>query len=75
MSEVKTKPWWTSKTIWGAIITVLAVVLGFFGVQVDAETQALLVDNAVAAATAITALVGVVLSIYGRIKADTKIKR
>ena len=70
----ETKPWWQSKTIWGAIITIVALILSLFGVQIDEQTKQVLVNEFVAAATAIGGIVGAVLSIYGRIKAEKRIK-
>jgi uncharacterized membrane protein len=72
---VNEKKWWQSKTIWGAAITVAAVVAGFFGVDIPAEEQAVLTDSLVAVVSSIGALVGVGVSVYGRIKADTKLKK
>ncbi len=69
-----TKPWWESKTIWGSIITVVAVASGLFGIQIDAQTQGLLVDNITALVSAGGAIVGALLGIYGRVKADKKVR-
>lgn len=72
---METKKWWLSKGVWGAIITVLTVLAGYFGVEVDPETQELFVDQAYAAAVAIAGLVGGVLSLIGRLKAEKKVTR
>jgi hypothetical protein len=72
---METKAWYESKTIWGSIISVGALVAGFFGIkdEVDPETQAKLVDNIVVIAGAVGSVIGTVLSIYGRIKANATI--
>lgn len=71
---METKAWYQSKTIWGAIITVLSLIISVvFGVQIDEATKQVLIDQAVALATAIGVLFGSAMSIYGRIKANKKI--
>lgn len=42
------KPWYQSRTVWAAIITVLAVVLGEFGVPLTEADQAEVLDNIMA---------------------------
>jgi uncharacterized membrane protein len=69
-----TKKWWQSKTIWGAIIMLAALVLGYFGVDVGPDEQATFVDMVVGAINEIMALVGFVLATIGRVKADKAIK-
>lgn len=64
------KPWYLSKTIIGAVITVLALVAGVFGYGIGAEDQAALADYAVT----IGGVVGGLLAIYGRVKASKEIK-
>jgi uncharacterized membrane protein len=64
------KPWYMSKTIIGAVITVLALVAGVFGYGIGAEDQAALADYAVT----IGGVVGGLLAIYGRVKASKDIK-
>jgi uncharacterized membrane protein len=71
---MEVKAWYQSKTIWGAIITVLSLIISVvFGVQIDEATKQVLIDQAVALATAIGVLFGSIVSIYGRIKAEKKI--
>ena len=67
------KAWWESKTIWGSVITVIAVVSGVFGVHIDEQTKAILVDNMTALVSAGGAIIGAILGIYGRVKAEKKI--
>ena len=72
--NTQTKPWYASKTIWGGIIALIAAVLSLFGHQIDPQTQKFITDQAVQIATAIAAAVGGGLAIYGRIKAEKKVK-
>jgi len=68
-----TKPWYTSKAVWGGIVAAAAGVASLAGHELSPETQAFLADQAVAIATSVATIVGGVLAIYGRIKAETKI--
>ncbi|SMO75399.1 hypothetical protein SAMN06269117_1263 [Balnearium lithotrophicum] len=70
----ETKKWYESKAIWGAVVTIFAIVLGFFGVQIDEQTKQVLINETTAFASAAAALVGSLLAIYGRVKAEKKIK-
>lgn len=72
---METKQWWKSKSVWGSIVMLLAIALGYFGIELGAEEQVALVDQIVAAIVAISALVGAVLSLIGRLKATTKLTR
>jgi len=64
-----TKSWYLSKTIWGAILMIIGLVLNQLGYTLTAEDQATLVDVVVALASG----VGAILTIYGRIKASKQI--
>jgi len=66
----ETKKWWQSKTIWGSIVTLVAVVASLAGYQIDTETQNQLVTNI----TNIVAAVGSLIAVYGRVTASAKIK-
>lgn len=71
MTQIDTKPWWASRTIIGAIVSVLALIAGNFGVSIAPEMQGEIV-------TLVLTLVGVAgsgLSIYGRLKAQKGIRR
>ncbi len=64
-----TKPWWQSKTLWGAIVTLGSTVLGLAGLDfgdVDSDT---LID----VLTSLGAAIGGVLAIFGRITAKNRI--
>jgi len=64
------KKWWESKAVVGGLITVCAAAVGAFGIVIDADTQDQIAEFVVVVATAI----GGLLAIYGRVKADSKIK-
>lgn len=67
------KPWYLSKTIWGAILMFAALLLSFFGVTVTPEEQASMADLIIQIAEGVVGLVGFVLTIYGRFKATKPI--
>jgi hypothetical protein len=68
------KQWYLSKTIWGAVVAFLSMVAGaIFGVEVDADTQAVLVDQVVAGVSAVITLIGLVMVVIGRLSAKKAI--
>jgi hypothetical protein len=72
--------WWAqSMTIWGVIITTLATVLPtlgpLFGLDITPELIRQLGDQVVLVAQAIAALIGTILTIYGRVRATTSLAR
>lgn len=69
----ETKGFWASKTIWGNLISIAALVAGLFGIEVDAATQATIVDGTTAAYASIGVVIGQLVAIYGRIAATKKI--
>jgi len=62
------KSWWQSKTIVAGLVTVLASLLGIFGITLD---QGLTVEVVMASITAVSGA----YAIYGRIVADKKIRK
>ena len=64
-----TKPWYTSLTVWGAIVSVLASVLALFDLRLDERTQADLRDWLLAAST----LAGGAVALWGRLRASRRI--
>lgn len=66
----ETKPFWQSKTMWGAGIGTLGMIAGAIGYQIDPATQQVLIDQSYAAVMAVSALVGTVLVVVGRLRAD-----
>ena len=71
---MENKSWYLSKTIWGAVIMLIALILNQFGIVVSAEEQASIVDSIVASTDTILALAGFILTIVGRFKAETPLK-
>jgi phytoene dehydrogenase-like protein len=63
------KPWYLSKTIWGALVSVAATLAGMLGLPVDAGGQAALTD---ALLQVISAVAGIV-AILGRVSATSRI--
>lgn len=68
MNDIKN--WWQSKTIWGGIITVFAVILGAFGYALSGDDQFALVEIV----STIGGAIGGLLAIYGRVKASKAVK-
>ena len=58
-----------SKTFWGALLAGASALLGIFGVDVAEGEKAALIEGV----TAVGAVVGTLLAIYGRFKANSKI--
>jgi hypothetical protein len=67
MDEVK--GFLTSRTMWGLIVTGIALLLRVFGFDVSSEEQSILVNTALD----IVSLSGVLFAAYGRIKATKTI--
>lgn len=68
------KPWWASKGVLGPLVSVACLLLAaLFGVQIDAGTQAVVVDQLTTAVIAIGVVVGSGIGIWGRIKASRRI--
>lgn len=63
------KPWYLSKTIWGAMVSVAATLAGMLGLPVDVGGQAALTD---AVLQVISAVAGIV-AILGRVSATSRI--
>jgi len=64
-----TKPIWSSKTVWMALVTLLATFAGFWGYDFVAAEQQSIVD----AVMAIIAALGSLGAIWGRTVATKKI--
>ena len=63
------KPWWQSKTLWGAIVAIASSALGLAGLELgeaDAETLTGLL-------TSLGAAIGGIVAIVGRLKAKSRI--
>lgn len=55
-----------SKTVWGAILMLAAVILGQFGFDLPPEDQATLIDKGFAAADGVLGVVGFIVALIGR---------
>lgn len=63
------KPWWQSKTLWGAIVTIVSAVLGLAGYELgEADREAL-----VGLLTSLGAALGGIIAIVGRLRARSRI--
>ncbi|TPW29436.1 hypothetical protein FJU08_13955 [Martelella alba] len=64
------KKWYLSKTVWGAMITILASLAKIGGVDVDAGIQTEILNSVMALVTA----GGGLLALFGRISATKSLK-
>lgn len=63
------KPWWQSKTLWGAIVAIASSALGLAGLEFgEADAQAL-----TSLLTSLGAALGGIIAIVGRLKARSRI--
>jgi hypothetical protein len=63
------KPWWKSKTLWGAIVTIGSAALGLAGLELgEAEAEAL-----TGFLTSLGAAIGGIIAIVGRLRAKSRI--
>lgn len=68
-SEQISKPAWLSKGVWGPVLTMGAMVLGFFGITVDAEDVTAITEQLDTLITAGVAFAGSIIGLIGRIQA------
>lgn len=77
--QAPAKWWGHSKTIWGALITAAATVapaLGpLIGIDLSGDVVRQAGEQTMGAIQAVMALIGTLLTIYGRLKADSPISR
>ena len=64
--------WYVSKRLWAALLTVLAMIAGFFGIEVDAETQQLIVGHVHVVISGVLALVAVALDVVSKYKSTRR---
>lgn len=64
------KAWYQSKTIWGALIAVIASLLDGFGIKLDPTAQ----QQAVEAFYQASAVIGALIAVYGRLTAKSIIR-
>ncbi|MGG7518523.1 hypothetical protein ACQ3G6_11610 [Allorhizobium undicola] len=65
----ETKPWYVSRTVWGALVAIAAAGLHMSGIDLAVADQAALSDQLVALAGA----AGGLLALYGRLRAKKEI--
>ena len=65
----ETKPWYTSKTVIGAVVMVIATVLGLFGQPERAEVVQAESANISGIIASVVGLIGALVALYGRITA------
>lgn len=63
------KPWFKSRGVWGAVITLVAAIAGMIGLEISAEEKAELVETL----PLIAATVGGLLALVGRVWARSRI--
>lgn len=69
----ESKSIFTSKTFWGVIISLLGKGAGLvFGIDIDPETEAKIIDLTMTLIAFGTSFVGDALAIYGRLTASKK---
>ncbi|MEP2943576.1 MAG: hypothetical protein ABJ081_07710 [Hyphomicrobiales bacterium] len=62
----ETKPWYFSRTVWGALIAIAASIGGAFGIMLGEVDQSALTD----AILQMVGAVGAVVALYGRLSAN-----
>lgn len=63
------KPWYLSKTIWAALVSIIATLAAFFGITIDDGLRESLSGGLLQLVTAIAGII----TIFGRVSASTKI--
>ncbi|MBU4530161.1 MAG: hypothetical protein KUA43_06400 [Hoeflea sp.] len=63
------KPWWQSKTLWGALVTIGSAALGLAGLELGDRDREALIELL----TSLGAAIGGVIAIFGRITAKSRI--
>ncbi len=67
-----TKPWYQSKSLWGAVVAAIAGALGLIaGIDVSAEDM----ERTVSLVTAAAAAIGGIVAIVGRVMASKKLTK
>ncbi len=66
----ETKPWYTSRTVWGALIAIAASLANAAGIEVSAGDEGELADLLVSAA----GVIGGLIAVYGRISARRPVR-
>ena len=63
------KQWYLSKTVWGALVAILAGLLPVTGMELDAGAQSQLADDFVS----LVGAVGGLVAVYGRLTAEKRL--
>ena len=61
-----TKPWYMSRTVWGALVAIAASIGGAFGIMITEADQIEIADTALQ----LVGTVGGFLALYGRLSAQ-----
>ncbi len=69
----ETKSVWQSKTMWGGVLQLAALILAQQGIEVTAEEQALVLNEAFALMASLASVSGVVMTVWGRFTATKKV--
>lgn len=63
------KPWWQSKTLWGAIVTLGSGILGLTGLDLSAADREALIGLM----TSLGSAIGGIIAFFGRVTAKDRI--
>lgn len=64
------KPWYTSRGVWGGVISLLSLFLGIWGYSISPEET----EQLVLALTGVGAAIGNIVGVYGRLKAKERLR-
>lgn len=74
MTGFTSKRPWQSRTIWGGVLMLVALILSAgFGVELTAEDREGVIDNLLVAIEAISGVAGFIMVLYGRITATKSV--
>jgi len=68
---MENKPWYASKTIWGVALAGIGLIAAHWGVLIAPDDATL--NGVIEIACKVAEVVGLVLALYGRIKAQSAI--
>ena len=71
----ETKPWYTSKTLWGSVISFAVIGLGIINRPEQAAALEAEAGNIIAIVAGVIGLVSSAVAIYGRFVAKTKLTK
>lgn len=73
VSPAPSMPWWTSRGMWGPLLTMVSVAAGFAGMGFDAAVAATMIDQIIQAAPLFFAAVGGFMAWWGRKNAQAPV--